>query len=80
MRTITLYGKADCHLCVEALTALLKVQAEIPFELRKVDITTEEVLHRAYFERIPVVALEGEELFDYFVEEDHLRERLRAIL
>ncbi len=42
------------------------------------DITADEALHRAYFERIPVVALDGEELFEYFVDAEILRERLRG--
>jgi glutaredoxin len=74
---LTLYTKPDCHLCEEALQTLLEVRAELPFELRLRDITTEEALHRAYFERIPVVAMDGEELFEYFVDEQVLRERLR---
>ena len=42
------------------------------------DIDGDEALQRAYFERIPVVALDGEELFDYFVDEALLRERLES--
>ena len=42
------------------------------------DITADEALHRAYFERIPVVALDGEELCDYFVDEALVRERLES--
>ncbi|HEX4837542.1 MAG TPA: glutaredoxin family protein [Solirubrobacteraceae bacterium] len=80
MTIVTLYSKPDCHLCVEARAALLRVQADLPFELDELDITTDEKLHQAYFERIPVVALGGKELFDYFVDEDTLRERLTAIL
>jgi len=80
VRVITLYSKPDCHLCVDARAILWRVQADVGFELRELDITTDETLHRAYFERIPVVALEGEELFEYFVEEGLLRERLQAIL
>ncbi len=74
---MTLYTKPDCHLCEDALTALHEVGAELPFELVVRDITTDEALHRAYFERIPVVALDGEELFEYFVDTEALRERLR---
>jgi glutaredoxin len=77
---ITLYSKPDCHLCVDALAALVGLQGELGFELSEVDITTDEALHRAYFERIPVVALDGEELFDYFVDERVLRVRLQSIL
>ena len=76
--TVTLYWKDDCHLCAEALAVLRVLQAELGFELQERDITMDEDLHRAYFERIPVIALEGEELFDYFVDEAVLRERLES--
>jgi glutaredoxin len=77
---VTLYSTPDCHLCAQARAVLLKVQAELEFELSERDITTDETLHRAYFERIPVVALGDEEMFEYFVDEGALRERLKAIL
>jgi glutaredoxin len=80
MAVITLYSKPDCHLCVDARTALIGLQSELGFTISEVDITTDDALHRAYFERIPVVALDGEELFGYFVDEHLLRVRLRAIL
>lgn len=75
---VTLYSKPDCHLCEQALQALRELRAELPFALVVLDIEADDELHRAYFERIPVVALDGEELFDYFVDGDVLRERLRA--
>jgi glutaredoxin len=78
VRVLTLYTKPDCHLCEEALEVLREVQAELPFELEERDITAAEDLHRAYFERIPVVALDGEELFEYFVDAEVLRERLES--
>jgi glutaredoxin len=78
VRTVTLYTKPDCHLCEQALQALREVRSELPFELTVCDITTEDALHRAYFERIPVVTLDGEELFQYFVDPEELRERLRG--
>lgn len=80
MSTLTLYSKPDCHLCVDALLALLGIQPEFGYTISEVDITTDEQLHRAYFERIPVITLDGEELFEYFVDEDVLRQRLQAIL
>lgn len=73
---VTLYTKPGCHLCDDALATLRRLSLEIPFELIERDITDDEDLHRAYFERIPVIALDGEELFDYFVDEALLRERL----
>jgi glutaredoxin len=78
VRNVTLYTKPDCHLCEQALKALREVRRELPFELAVCDITAQEALHRAYFERIPVVTLDGEELFEYFVDPEELRERLRG--
>jgi glutaredoxin len=75
---ITLYSKPDCHLCAEALETLRALRAELGFELEEQDITLDSALQREYFERIPVVALDGEELFDYFVDEAVLRERLES--
>ena len=54
------------------------LQAELGFALCERDITDDDALHRAYLERIPVIALDGEELFDYFVDEPVLRERLES--
>jgi hypothetical protein len=65
---------------MDARVALLALRTELGFGLREVDITTDEAVHRAYFERIPVIALDGEELFEYFVDEALLRERLGSIL
>jgi len=75
---VVVYSKPDCHLCDDAMAALRHLQAELRFALEERDITADEDLHRAYFERIPVVAVDGEELCDLFVEEAVLRERLES--
>jgi glutaredoxin len=75
---ITVYSRPDCHLCAEAMAALRELQGELDFSLRESDIDEDEALQRAYFERIPVIALDGEELFDYFIDEAILRERLES--
>jgi hypothetical protein len=72
------YSKPDCHLCADAMTRLRELEAELRFTLEERDITTDDALLRAYFERIPVVTLDGEELFEYFVDEGVLRERLES--
>jgi glutaredoxin len=76
---ITLYTAPGCHLCEEARGALLRLREQHPFELVERDITQDDELHRAYLERIPVIALDGEELFDYFVQEDVLGARLAGL-
>jgi glutaredoxin len=75
---IVVYSRPDCHLCAEAMAALRVLQGELHFSLSERDIDEDEALQRAYFERIPVVALDGEELFDYFIDEALLRERLES--
>jgi hypothetical protein len=52
------------------------VRARAAFSLHEIDITSDDSLHKRYLERIPVVALGEEELFDFFVDEAALEDRL----
>jgi glutaredoxin len=76
MLKVTLYSKPDCPLCDEAREALARVHARVPFEHEEVDITLDEALEGRYRERIPVIAVAGEELFDFHVDEPALERRL----
>jgi hypothetical protein len=76
---VTAYGREECHLCGDALVTLRRMRDELGFELEEVDIEADDRLHRAYLERIPVIALDGEELFDFFVDEAELRRRLAGL-
>jgi glutaredoxin len=76
VRTVTLYGRAGCHLCDDARAALERIRASAPFVLEEIDIESDDALLRRYVERIPVIALDGEELFDFFVDEQALRRKL----
>ena len=69
---LVLYSRPGCHLCDDARVLIERVGA--PYS--EIDITTDDALHAAYLERIPVVVLDGIELFEYFVDEAVLRERL----
>ena len=73
---MTLYHAQGCHLCESARRVLEQVRAERPFELEEVDIAGELELEARYRERIPVVAVDGEEAFTYYVHPDGLRRRL----
>ncbi|HTA37409.1 MAG TPA: glutaredoxin family protein [Solirubrobacteraceae bacterium] len=75
---ITVYSRPDCHLCADAMAVLRALQGELVFSLTERDIDGDMALQRAYFESIPVIALDGEELFDYFIDEPLLRERLES--
>jgi glutaredoxin len=72
--TLVLYGRAGCHLCDDARAVLERVGH--PFD--EVDIETDGALLARYLERIPVIALDGTDLYDYFVDEADLRARLVA--
>lgn len=76
---VELLGKADCCLCEQALAILERMQGELHFELVERDITQDDALHRAYFERIPVVLVEGRELMSFHVDELALREHLNHL-
>ena len=79
MVLVTLYGKPGCHLCEDAREIVERVRAEHPFELREVDVSLDPVLHREYGERIPVLEVDGEELFEFHVEEAVLVKRIDRV-
>ena len=72
--SLVLYGRPGCHLCDEARTVLER----IGHQFEEVDIETDDALLVRYLERIPVVVLDGAELYDFFVDEVKLRARLDA--
>ena len=76
MRTVTLYGRPGCHLCDDARAVIERVRATHPFTLREIDIESDDALLKRYLERIPVVAVDGEERFELFVEDEALKRTL----
>ena len=76
MREVTIYLADGCHLCESAQRVLAAVREEIPFRLVEIAIDGDPELESAYRERIPVVAVDGQEAFTYFVHPDALRRRL----
>jgi glutaredoxin len=65
---ITLFSRPGCHLCDVAVTALEEIGE--PFEV--VDITSDPALEAEYWERIPVIMLDGKEHGYWRVEKDRL--------
>ena len=65
---VTLYTRAGCHLCDDARAVLLSERARTPFEFEEVDIETSDALVAEYGVRIPVVDLDGVEVFEYTVD------------
>jgi glutaredoxin len=78
MTTIVLYGRPGCCLCDDAREVLERVRSVREFEFVQRDIEADESLLRAYLERIPVVTIDGLELFELFVDEQQLISALEA--
>lgn len=55
MITVTLYSRADCHLCEQAHQNLESLQSEIPHKLVVIDVDSSADLRRAYGNEVPVV-------------------------
>jgi glutaredoxin len=79
MTRVTLYTRAGCHLCEQAEQVLRAEQQAAGFALELVDIDRDSELARCYGVRVPVVALDGEDLFEYEVPLDLLRARLGRV-
>ena len=75
---VVVYHASECHLCERALEQLRGLRDELGFELDEVAIDGDPELEERYREWLPVVELDGERLFTYYVHEDALRRRLGA--
>ena len=80
MTELTLYGRPGCHLCDEARDSILGLRQQgYAFELREVDIETDDELLRSHLERIPVVAVDGEVVSELVLDRDSLVARLDTV-
>jgi glutaredoxin len=77
-RTVTIYHAQGCHLCERAQALLAELRDELGFALEQVAIDGDADLEATYRELLPVVELDGERLFTYYVFPDVLRRRLGA--
>jgi glutaredoxin len=80
MTTVILYSRPDCHLCDEARAAILAIRDQrLRFELKEIDIDSDDELLSRYLERIPVVTVEGEIVSELILDVDALRSRLDTV-
>jgi glutaredoxin len=75
---VTLYHAEGCHLCERARGVLESVRADVPFELQEVDIGGDPDLEARFREWLPVVEIDGERAFVYFVDSDAFRRKVGA--
>jgi glutaredoxin len=80
MTEVVVYSRPGCHLCEVALEAIVALRSEgYRFELREVDIESDEALLRSHLERIPVVEVEGAVVSELLLDKTGLRARLDTV-
>jgi Glutaredoxin-like domain (DUF836) len=75
---VVLYHAAGCHLCERALAQVRALRGELRFELVEIAIDGDPELEARYREWLPVVEIDGERVFTYYVHEQAFRRRLAA--
>lgn len=82
MTTLTLIGKPGCHLCEVAAEVIVVVVAALPdavaeqIEIVESSIHDDPALYKLWWEKIPVVLIDGELHTNWRVTPDRLREAL----
>jgi glutaredoxin len=76
MRRVVVYTAEGCRLCERALEVVRDAQGDLGFELELVDIGGDPELEARYRELLPVVEIDGEPSFTYFVEPEAFRARV----
>jgi glutaredoxin len=80
MSTVVVYSRPGCHLCEEAIEALVALHSEgYRFDLQEVDIESEELLLRRLLEKIPVVEIDGVVVSELILDEAAVRARLDTV-
>jgi glutaredoxin len=75
---VTLYTRAGCCLCDSAKGVLIEARQHFDFDYRELDIDCDDDLRRLYNEQVPVVAINGVDIFRYSVDPKEFLRRLAA--
>jgi glutaredoxin len=78
MRTVVLYSRDGCCLCDDARELLYRARTRHQFELVERDIESDDRLLSAYLERIPVIAIDGNDALELVIDEAELDRLLRV--
>lgn len=64
---LVVYGREECHLCLDMIAALREWQGRRDFHLEIVDVDSNNDLKSRYGLRVPVLVAEGEEICHYYL-------------
>jgi hypothetical protein len=73
---VVMYSRRTCGLCDEARAVVLAERKRAPFTFDEVFIDGDDGLEREFGLRVPVVAIDGVEAFEYQVEPTRFRQLL----
>ena len=77
---IVVYSRPGCHLCEEAIAAILGLHGEgYRFALHEIDIESDELLLRRHLEKIPVVEVDGVVVSELILDQSGLRAKLDTV-
>jgi glutaredoxin len=76
MKRVVLYTREGCGLCETAKRVLLAERERTPVDLEEIDVEGNDDLEMEYGIRIPVVLVDGVELFELVVDPDALTRAL----
>jgi glutaredoxin len=80
MTQVTVYSRPECHLCAQAIEALVALHGRgYRFELHEVDIESEELLFKQMLEKIPVVEVNGEIVSELVLDQAAVEARLDTV-
>jgi glutaredoxin len=73
---VTLITRVGCHLCEIAGDELRRLQRELGFAYREVDVDGSPTLRARFTDKVPVIVLDGREFGHFRVDEPALRKAL----
>jgi glutaredoxin len=75
---VTLYTRANCHLCEEVKQVLQAARRRAEFDYEEIDIDRDPELRRRYNDEVPWIAVNHVRAFQYYLDLEQFLRRLAA--
>jgi glutaredoxin len=75
---VIIYSRPDCHLCEDAKQAIQAAECSEEYTLEEINIESDPELLRLYRYDIPVITIDGIEVFRHRLTSDEFKRRLGA--
>ncbi len=74
---VVMYSRPRCGLCDAARAVILAERDRTPFAFEEIDVESDDALELEYGARLPVVVVDGEELFEISVDKESFAAAVR---